>query len=340
LRYPKRANLRSLYDGISKDVVNAEETLKKHSTEYNEVRHNVSAIERKETGTLLVKPLGQFVQPTDIVEGSYLTTLLVVVPRSKEKEFLETYETMEQDQYEKEQRLEKDREERDMKTKKAAEDKRAAAITESQDFDSEVKTIEATEDADEEEKTEAEPEKKSDVPFCFNVVPKSARKLTNESDDAEYMLYRIVLLKKGIDRIRTVCRERRYTIRPFKFDLTEEKQQLEEKIKLGKRKKNLWNFVVLFCKTQYSDVFSSWIHIKAMRVFVEAVLRYGLPANFSAFLIKPKRGAEKTLRETLSNVYAKLDNANLSQALDSTEVDLSGFGTDFYPYVYLPLQLE
>jgi hypothetical protein len=44
---------------------------------------------------------------------------------------------------------------------------------------------------------------------------------------------------------------------------------------------------------------------QAIRVFVESVLRYGLPVNFVAALIKPGRGADKKLHELLhvSSLY-------------------------------------
>jgi hypothetical protein len=43
----------------------------------------------------------------------------------------------------------------------------------------------------------------------------------------------------------------------------------------------------LWCKSTYSEVFSAWVHVKAMRCFVESVLRYGLPVNFAASLLLP-----------------------------------------------------
>ena len=33
-----------------------------------------------------------------------------------------------------------------------------------------------------------------------------------------------------------------------------------------------------------------WMHVKILRLFVESVLRYGLPVDFSAALVQPKKG--------------------------------------------------
>lgn len=39
-------------------------------------------------------------------------------------------------------------------------------------------------------------------------------------------------------------------------------------------------------KASYSELYSAWVHIKAVRTFAEAVLRYGLPVDFQAILLK------------------------------------------------------
>jgi hypothetical protein len=40
-----------------------------------------------------------------------------------------------------------------------------------------------------------------------------------------------------------------------------------------------------WCKINFSEAFMFWVHLKAIRVFVEAVLRFGLPSDFQAILI-------------------------------------------------------
>lgn len=37
--------------------------------------------------------------------------------------------------------------------------------------------------------------------------------------------------------------------------------------------------------TNFGDAFHMWVHLKCIQVFVESVLRYGLPANFQASLL-------------------------------------------------------
>ena len=39
-------------------------------------------------------------------------------------------------------------------------------------------------------------------------------------------------------------------------------------------------------KVNFAVAFTAWIHIKALRTFIESVLRYGLPVNFQAAIVK------------------------------------------------------
>ena len=63
--------------------------------------------------------------------------------------------------------------------------------------------------------------------------------------------------------------------------------------------KKQWSRLVQWGKTYFSETFTSWIHLKAVRLFVESVLRYGLPANFQGALLEPTKKKEKQLRQVL-----------------------------------------
>ena len=38
--------------------------------------------------------------------------------------------------------------------------------------------------------------------------------------------------------------------------------------------------LIRWLKGNFSEAFVNWIHVKALRLFTESVLRYGLPATF------------------------------------------------------------
>jgi len=173
-----------------------------------------------------------------------------------------------------------------------------------------------------------------------NVVPRSAFKIATGDDD-EFVLYRVIILKKGVELYKNLCRDKRYTLRHYKHDPEEEKSQQDKKIQIQTQYKKLWAHLVRWCSTQYSDVFHAWIHVKAMRLFVESVLRYGLPVDFTAILIKPVKGNEKKLRAILNESYRTLAGSNVTDSSESSgETDISGVGPEFYPYVYLTIVVQ
>ncbi|KAM7334832.1 hypothetical protein ACRRTK_005309 [Alexandromys fortis] len=96
-------------------------------------------------------------------------------------------------------------------------------------------------------------------------------------------------------------------------------------------------------KVNFSEAFIAWIHIKALRVFVESVLRYGLPVNFQAVLLQPqKKSATKRLREVLNSVFRHLDEVAAASLLDAS-VEIPGLqlsNQDYFPYVYFHIDLS
>lgn len=75
--------------------------------------------------------------------------------------------------------------------------------------------------------------------------------------------------------------------------------------------------------------------MKALRVFVESVLRYGLPVNFQAMLLQPNKKTMKKLREVLYDLYKHLDSS--AAAIIDATMDIPGLNLsqqEYYPYVY------
>ena len=57
------------------------------------------------------------------------------------------------------------------------------------------------------------------------------------------------------------------------------------------------------------DRIITFVSSQALRVFVESVLRFGLPVNFQGMVLNPQRKQVKKLRETLNDLYLHLDSA-------------------------------
>jgi V-type H+-transporting ATPase subunit C len=118
------------------------------------------------------------------------------------------------------------------------------------------------------------------------VIPRSA---TVIDSDTEYTLYGVTLFKKFESEFIAHAREKRWHPR-VDFTYSEEVlNDLRKEFDLTKQTESKTkNDLIRLAKTAYSDIFASWMHIKAIRVYVESVLRYGLPPQFDYYMIKFK----------------------------------------------------
>jgi V-type H+-transporting ATPase subunit C len=120
----------------------------------------------------------------------------------------------------------------------------------------------------------------------------------------------VTLFQKVVDTFKMKCRERKYMVREFVYDEQTINKDNEQMKTLQQNKKDKFGPLVRWLKINFSEGFTAWIHIKALRIFVESVLRFGLPVNFQAALIKPAKKGNKRLRDTLDNMYSHLNSTN------------------------------
>ncbi|XP_053191170.1 V-type proton ATPase subunit C 1-B [Scomber japonicus] len=148
------------------------------------------------------------------------------------------------------------------------------------------------------------------------VVPRSSRKLF---EDAEGGVFSVTLFKRAVCEFKAKAHESKFTVREYSSDL-EEKHQLEMR-QLHVHKKEQYGIFVNWLKVNFSEVFVAWIHLKALRVFVESVLRYGLPVNYQALLLQTDKKRSKKLREELTSLFMHLDpTATVSKKDVSCEI--------------------
>uniref|UniRef100_A0A8C7W0R3 V-type proton ATPase subunit C n=1 Tax=Oncorhynchus mykiss TaxID=8022 RepID=A0A8C7W0R3_ONCMY len=160
------------------------------------------------------------------------------------------------------------------------------------------------------------------------VVPRSTNLLFEDHDSG---LFSVTLFRKAIDDFRHKARENKYTVRDFQYNEQEMNADKEEMTRLSTDKKKQFGPLVRWLKVNFSEAFIAWIHIKALRVFVE----YGLPVNFQAMLLQPNKKNMKKLREVLNDLYKHLDSsaaAVIDSAMDIPGLNLSQ--QEYYPYVY------
>uniref|UniRef100_A0A8C6M7V1 V-type proton ATPase subunit C n=1 Tax=Nothobranchius furzeri TaxID=105023 RepID=A0A8C6M7V1_NOTFU len=163
------------------------------------------------------------------------------------------------------------------------------------------------------------------------VVPRSSKLVF---EDNESGLFSVTLFRKAVDDFKHKARENKFTVRDFQYNEEEMKADKEEMARLSTDKKKQFGPLVRWLKVNFSEAFIAWIHIKALRVFVESVLRYGLPVNFQAMLLHPHKKNMKKLREVLYDLYKHLDSG---AAIIDASMDIPGLNLsqqDYYPYVY------
>ncbi|XP_030656382.1 V-type proton ATPase subunit C 2 isoform X2 [Nomascus leucogenys] len=172
------------------------------------------------------------------------------------------------------------------------------------------------------------------------VVPRSTKLIT---EDKEGGLFTVTLFRKVIEDFKTKAKENKFTVREFYYDEKEIKREREEMARLLSDKKQQYGPLLRWLKVNFSEAFIAWIHIKALRVFVESVLRYGLPVNFQAVLLQPhKKSSTKRLREVLNSVFRHLDEVAAAGILDAS-VEIPGLqlnNQDYFPYVYFHIDLS
>jgi len=171
------------------------------------------------------------------------------------------------------------------------------------------------------------------------VVPRSSQLIFQDQDHG---LFTVTLFRKAVDDFKTHCRDNRFVVREFTYNEEELAAGKNEITKLATDKKKQFGPLVRWLKINFSECFTAWVHVKALRVFVESVLRYGLPVNFQAVLMYPNKKSVKRLREVLNQLYQHLDSSGgSSKNMDTMDLPGLGFGqSEYYPYVYYKLDID
>ncbi|XP_033176123.1 V-type proton ATPase subunit C isoform X2 [Bombus impatiens] len=175
------------------------------------------------------------------------------------------------------------------------------------------------------------------------IVPRTTQLI---AQDVEYGLFTVTLFKKVIDEFKLHAREKKFIVRDFTYNEEELAAGKNEITKLVTDKKKQFGPLVRWLKVNFSECFCAWIHVKALRVFVESVLRYGLPVNFQAILLHPHKKCARRLRDVLNQHYAHLDSSATTSSgaqgnQDSVDIPGLGFGqNDYFPYVYYKINVD
>jgi V-type H+-transporting ATPase subunit C len=198
---------------LQKEITGLDNDVKTKYNQYNQVKTNLSNLQKRQTGNLSNKSLTAIVPPKLIIQDSeYLETHLVAVPSQQVREFPKTYETV--------------------------------------------------------------------SPW---VVPRSAMKV---AEDDEFTLFAVTTFKKYSSEFVHKAREQKWIPRDYKFKEGGREAEKMEVDKVAKEERKLWGEALRIGRASWGDAVMAWIHVLALQVFVETVLRYGLPLSFVCGLVK------------------------------------------------------
>lgn len=115
------------------------------------------------------------------------------------------------------------------------------------------------------------------------VVPRSAQLVAS---DNEFSLYAVTTFKKHSAEFVHRCREEKWIPRDFKYVEGGKEEERKEVERVGGDERKLWGETLRLGRTAWSEAVMVWIHVLVLRVFVETVLRYGLPLDFICALVR------------------------------------------------------
>jgi V-type H+-transporting ATPase subunit C len=178
------------------------------------------------------------------------------------------------------------------------------------------------------------------------IVPRSASEITK---DDEFTLYAVTTFKKASPEFTHKCREKRWIPRDYKYKEGGKEEEQKEVESLEKEERKVWGEALRLGRTGYSESAMVWTHVLALRVFVETVLRYGLPLDFVCGLVQTTPKQAKRAKSNLDSAYSYLagnafgrDKKGKIQKDDSAmsaEMQAQGGGDEYTAYVYYEFEI-
>lgn len=115
------------------------------------------------------------------------------------------------------------------------------------------------------------------------VVPRSSVDIDH---DDEFTLFGVTTFKKHSAEFLQKCREKKWTPRQFKYVEGGREEEQRELDRITNEERKVCGEALRMGRTGWSESVMVWMHVLTLRVFVEAVLRYGLPLEYLSVLVK------------------------------------------------------
>ncbi|KAJ3508061.1 hypothetical protein NLJ89_g5960 [Agrocybe chaxingu] len=169
------------------------------------------------------------------------------------------------------------------------------------------------------------------------VVPRTSKLI---AEDDEFALFGLVIFRRVHDDFVQKCREHKFIVREFVYSEEEIAKQQQELEMAGTTEKELWTELLRLARTNFSESFQILVHLKVVRLFIESVLRYGLPAEYIGIVVKQPEPNAKKIFNVLQTQFAYLrSKSNAGQNVKPGGDELLGeyqtlMDQEFFDFVF------
>ncbi|KAL7561912.1 hypothetical protein ACA910_005110 [Epithemia clementina (nom. ined.)] len=291
-KYPSRRPLKELVSLITGGAVAIEEELKQLLQSYGDKQAALQDAKRKKQGNLLVADLNdvltqEVMRKVKVIDSEYLKTIFIAVPKALKENFEGSLDKI-----------------GNSLVGYGGPDwsRDSTKLGEPVSFGSHV----------DRHKVRGSP-----------VVPGSLQVVHSDEDS---ILYSVTILKGQYEagyfqndefqpgtkidfeeEFSKACKEKRFIVRDFKYDPSQANKSAMALEQMSVEVDGMRSALMRWCKNHYGDSYVAWMHIKVIRVFVESVLRYGLPVDFTAVLYKANHGKDADLVNALDKYLGNID---------------------------------
>ncbi|EAX97254.1 V-ATPase subunit C family protein [Trichomonas vaginalis G3] len=154
------------------------------------------------------------------------------------------------------------------------------------------------------------------------IVPNSCQKL---EQDGDFICYAVTLLRANVDDYKTAAKEKGWHVRDFKYSATMREDMIKEAKDAVDHYLNECKKYKEILENTFSHLSVVWMHIRALRVFVESTLLYGIPPNFKAYLIKSNTKGMQRIHKNLEQVFG--------DDMGGDDDDGADVDSEYHPYV-------
>ncbi|KAM6538718.1 Vacuolar ATP synthase subunit C [Fusarium falciforme] len=181
------------------------------------------------------------------------------------------------------------------------------------------------------------------------VVPRSSVQV---AQDEEFVLFAVATFKKHSAEFLAKCREQKWTPRQYKHVQGGREEEQRELDRVTNEERKVCGEALRMGRTGWSESVMIWVHVLTLRVFVEAVLRYGLPLDYVTALVKTTTKLAPKVKAALDSNYSylggnafgrdKRGKITKDDAALSSEMAAAGFqtgeGHEYTAYVYYEVE--